>query len=96
MKTKARPIGRIDKGIFTLDEQKHRDFFKKRTDHFKLNFQKWLDQKIEELTKKHTTGHFLIYLRHTKNSVKLKVSFDVEKYRNEKDGGLKIPISDLF
>lgn len=94
--TKLKPIGRIDNGVFTLDETKHKVFLKKFGEQGKSKFQSWFDQQIEGLTKKHQTGHFLIHIRHTKKGASLKCSFDIEKYRNEKDGGFVIPISDLW
>lgn len=97
MKKQARPIGRLENGVFILDEQKHRDFFKKITNEsFKIELQNWFESQIKEYCEKKKDGYFLIYLkRGSKRGISLRLSFDVEKY-GDKDGDICLPISDLW
>lgn len=93
---KLRPIGRIENGHFFLDEKKHKDFFKNTTDRFQGDLQKWFDEQIQKKLEKHKSGYFLIYLKRCgRGTVKLTISFDVERYRNE-NGDIALPISDLW
>ena len=92
MSRNQRFIGKMENGLFNPDTKNLKQFFRGKDRLFQMRFQEWLDNSIEEFTKKHPDGYFLLFVEKSGNEINLAYATDFKRYKTH-DGYYVIPAS---